>query len=216
MQTNNPSKLLSQTDKGKKFKGRRARFIENMADPSIKTQKEAYIAAGYSDKGADQSASKLLTNTEIRAAIEKRKAEVAQFTGVTPEFLIGAAVRQATTTVDDVLDEHGHFSIDRARETGAVHLIKSLTRSQNKYGETVRFELYSADEARQELAHYIGLKQLAEQNDEKFKRAVMALSAYLEDHPDADREHVFKVFARGSGFTIEELKAQFANEGDQN
>lgn len=202
------SKLLTKRDgagNSRRFSSRTERFIGKMADPSTKSQAEAAREAGYSAKTAAQAASRMLTNVEIRAAVEKRKLEAADVSTIDPAAVIGLTVLRAMTTIDDCLDENGKFDTQKARHTGAIHLVKSLTRTMGKYGESVRFEMYSASEAQRELGEYLGIKNTPRENEDRLRRTVQALQNYLLDYPNADREKALRVFAHGSGFSVEEL-----------
>lgn len=206
------SKLLTKSGKQVRLTKRAEDFIEAMADPSVKSQSEAALRAGYSDKSARQEGSRLMTNADIREAIEQRKAELANIAAVKAETIIGAAVVQGLTSIDDCLDVNGRFDISRARRTGAVHRIKSISRTRNKFGESIRFEMYSAESARRELADYLRLKHLPEENRTKLQKTIQALQDYLLDFPDADQERAMKVFARAAALPIDEIRAEFETE----
>ena len=77
---------------------RRERFVQGVISGA--TASAAYIAAGYSDNGAAQSAQRLLRNSEIRA----RKAELEET--VVVEFVAGQiAERQyRLAMLQDLLD----------------------------------------------------------------------------------------------------------------
>lgn len=199
-----PSKLLT-SRKSDKFTDRQERFIEKMADPSIKSKAEAAREAGYSPNGAKQAAAILLTNIDLCEAIEKRKADLAERADVKAEAILGGAATQAFASIDDALDEEGHFDINKARETGVIHLIKSMSRTPTKFGESVRFEMYSAEAGRQELADYMGLKQKPRENQDRLKRLAVLVKQYMVDYPDAELFPVQQFFARGAGVPVEEI-----------
>ncbi|MEK7856062.1 MAG: terminase small subunit, partial [Acidobacteriota bacterium] len=188
---------------GRKFSDRTERFVENMADPSIKSHSQAAREAGYSAATAAQAASRLLTNVKVREAIEKRKAEAAEYHEIKPETIVGGAIRQMTATIDDCLDDTGHFDIGKARATGAIDLVKTISWTKSKYGENVRLEMYPADSARQEVARYIGLEQKPRENQNQLKKLAHAARQYLIDFPEAELAMVQDFFSRGSGIPVE-------------
>lgn len=73
---------------------RQYRFVQEYCKDFIATS--AYIRAGYSENGAAQSASKLLTNPEIQAAIEDEKRNIAALAGLSRGYL----VRELTSVVN--------------------------------------------------------------------------------------------------------------------
>lgn len=148
----------------KKLTIQQAKFVEAMAHPHTKNQTQAAIEAGCSPKSARITASKWLTKANILDAIRKRKRQAIESTHATIEEVIGAAVFQMRSSIDDVLDIDGSFSLKKARETGRIDLIKRLNESTitDKRGNTkrvVQIEILSPADARREVAEYIGLKE---------------------------------------------------------
>lgn len=189
----------------KKLNRRQIAFVEEMAKPKPKSATQAAKDAGYSPKTAGVIATEILQKPYILEAIEKRKAEVAKFANITPETVLGAAVRQATSSIDDCYNAKGYFDIKKARRTGAIHLIKAIRRTPNKYGESVTIEMYAADEARREIAEYLGMKQMPRENEQKLKRTIQAIRDYMQDFPEADIDRVAEVFSRGRGVPKEQI-----------
>ena len=183
--------------KKRRLTKKQEQFVEAMADPSVKTATEAAERSGTPKRSARTAAYRMLTNNDILAAIEKRKAELAELAQLKPETILGAACAQAFGfTIKDCLNDKGYFDIEKANATGAIHFVKSISRTPGKFGESVRFEMYSAETARQELAEYLGMKQKPRENDEKLKRVAEAITAYLEQEPDADRQQIIDIFAK--------------------
>lgn len=143
---------------------REKRFVEAMADPRVKSQTEAAIRAGYSPSTARIIASQKLTKLNISEAIECRKQKALAHARVTPEEVLGSAVFQMRSSIDDVLDEQGQFNLEKARATGAIDLIKkyrTLTRIEPHTGSKevlTEIELYSPADARKEVASYINIE----------------------------------------------------------
>ncbi len=196
-------------EKKKVLTTRQERFIKEMASPNIKSATEAAIKAGYSAENARIIASENLTKLNITAEIEKRKKQLAALAGVDKAQIIGAAARSAFASIDDALDESGHFDIDKARRTGAIHLVKKLTRVHTRYGENVSVEFYSASEARQELADYFGVKQQPRENEQKLANTVRAVVDWLTDYPQQRErlDDVIRDFSRGRVVDEGELRA---------
>jgi len=148
----------------KKLTLQQARFVEAMAHPQTKSQTQAAIKAGCPPKTARITASKWLTKSNISEAIRERRREVVEHARVTPEEVIGFAAFQMHSSIDDVLDDNGSFSLEKARATGAIDIAKRLkvATTTNKKGDTTRvveIELLSSADAREELANYMVLNK---------------------------------------------------------
>lgn len=64
---------------------RQYRFVQEYCKDLIATK--AYIRAGYSEQGAEQGASRLLSHVEVQAAIERHKSDLAGAARVTAAFV---------------------------------------------------------------------------------------------------------------------------------
>jgi hypothetical protein len=154
---------------------------------------------------------RILENPRISAAIQRRRQRALDHHHVTPEEVLGFAVFQMRGSVDDLLSEEGSFSIEKARETGAVDLIKKHKETIKIFtGEdgiettkTVEVELLTNQDGRKEVASYIGLtkepiklddfsdldlaremlRRLVEKHKWKKEEAIKAIT---EDFPDID------------------------------
>lgn len=139
------------------------KFVEAMAMPDVKSQTEAAVKAGCPPRNARITACRWLTKANIRQAIEERKKRAIGNAGVTPEEILGSTVFNMRSSMADVLDESGSFDIEKARATGAIDVVKkyhSKTTVDAKTGNKViitEIEIYSAADARKEVAKYIGL-----------------------------------------------------------
>lgn len=130
-------------------------------------QTEAYQKAypHVDDATARANASRLLTNANISAEIERRKQRAIAHSQVTAEEVLGSAVFNMRASMNDLMDEEGYFDLKKARETGAVDLIKEMEVIESVDLETmkktvrhkVKFESPAA--ARKEVANYIGLEK---------------------------------------------------------
>lgn len=95
----------------------------------------------------------------LQTLIQERKRLAAQFHNVTPEDVIGATVMRAFASIDDAFDDDGNFDIQKARESGAIHLIKKLEKT--RFGFKVEF--YDAAAAQDKLGNYLGLERAPQQ-----------------------------------------------------
>lgn len=145
---------------------RQQKFIEFMARPDIESQTQAYMKAyNCNYDTARVNASKLLTNANIRTAIEERRKRALEAAGVTAEEVIGSAAFQMRSSIADVLNETGSFDIEKARRTGAIDLIKKIKVKEtidSKTGDkevTHEIEMLTNQDARKELANYIRLEK---------------------------------------------------------
>lgn len=80
---------------------RRERFIEEYLIDLNATQ--AYIRAGYSARGANASAAKLLANPSIRARVDEQLAARSRRTGVTQDRVVRELARIAFLQAPDVI-----------------------------------------------------------------------------------------------------------------
>jgi phage terminase small subunit len=157
-----------------------ARFVENMANPATKSPGQAAKDAGYSENSASTIANETLNKPYIIAAIDKRKAEAALHADITPEHVLGATALRAFATIDDAFDEYGYFDIAKARETGAIHLIKKIQRNQTQHGENVSVEFYSNESAQDRLGQYLGLEKQPGINPADLKSVAKIVADFRE------------------------------------
>lgn len=183
---------------------REKKFVEAMADSRVKTQTEAAVKAGYSPLTARIIASQKLTKLNILEAIERRKQKVIEHADVTPEEVLGSAVFQMRSSIDDVLDERGEFNLEKARATGAIDLVKKYkirTRIESETGNKeilTEIELYSPADARKEVANYISL-------DCKTQKPVPLTDTELA-------RNLFNYLMNKDNWSIEQVKAGVAME----
>lgn len=136
-------------------------------------QRNAAIRAGYSERSADSTASDLLRNPKIRAAVDLGF----QLAAMPAPEVIARLSDMARASADDLLtiyesplhDITGHpvlgkdgkpivrywpsLDLEKARERGMLHLVKKV--SYTAHGPSV--ELYDAQAALNTLAKYHGL-----------------------------------------------------------
>ncbi|HLM62482.1 MAG TPA: terminase small subunit [Pyrinomonadaceae bacterium] len=183
---------------------REKKFVEAMADSRVKTQTEAAIIAGYSLATARIIASQKLTKLNISEAIEQRKQKVIKHADITPEEVLGSAVFQMRSSIDDVINERGEFDLEKARATGAIDLVKkyrTLVRIEPNTGNKeilTEIELYSPADARKEVANYIIL-------DGKTQKPVPLTDTELAGN-------LFNYLMNKGDWSVEQVKAAVALE----
>lgn len=162
-------------------------FIEEMANPSTKSATEAAIKAGSPAKSARVTASRWLTNANISAEIQERVNQSLAHAQVTREEVLGNAAKQMRSSMDDLIDEQGFFDLTKARETGAIDLVKKMEIIESLDVETntktvrhkVEFESPSA--ARKELGNYLGMEKAPSDSTVERHAAYLAFGAFLSD-----------------------------------
>ena len=70
---------------------------------------QAAIRAGYSESGAKQEGSRLLTNVDIKAYINEQAALTAKKTGYDAEWLLDHLGQIATAKISDILDDEDNY-----------------------------------------------------------------------------------------------------------
>jgi hypothetical protein len=68
--------------------------------------------------------------------------------------------------------------------------------------------MYSASDARKELAEYKGIKQLPRENDDKLRAAVKGILTFLEKYPDYDMDKVVATFSEARHLDFDFLRAK--------
>ncbi len=176
----------------KKLKPQHQIIVEEVAKG--KTQREAYLKAypQASVKTADVNASKLLSSAKFSEALQNRINRALSHHQVTPEEVIGSAVFNMRASMDDLIDEEGFFDLTKARETGAIDLIKEIEFVQTVDLETnekivkhkVKFESPAA--ARKEVANYIEVEKAPKPPDNNADIARRLLEKALENGAPRD------------------------------
>ena len=118
------------------------------------TRKMAVLRAGYSNKGADQTACRLLKNPHIIAFIEKRKQKIMDIADVNQERVVRELANIAFSNVTDFINvgERGTVSLTDwgllSKEQTAC--IESVCQTKEGY----RLKLYSKPAALEQLGKY--------------------------------------------------------------
>lgn len=132
-------------------------FVEfYLANPNAT---EAAIKAGYSKKTARSLGQRLLTNVDIAARISKRVEDAV----MSADEVLQRLTEHAKASLADLLDDSGHFDLERAKSEGKDHLLKKLkvkefiTTSQkgNEYKTvTHEYEIHDPQAALVHLGRY--------------------------------------------------------------
>lgn len=123
----------------KKLTHMQERFVEEFAkDPTNGTQ--AAIRAGYSKNGAARAAVKLKDKPHVMAAIRERQKEMADNTGITPEFVVQKIARTVERCEDD--DNFNATAVLRGLELLGRHLGMWVDRQEisGPDGEAIKME----------------------------------------------------------------------------
>lgn len=94
---------------------RQRRFADNVLRGM--TQEEAYIAAGYKSKGAAarKNASRLMTNEDVQAYLNDRRAELAEVALVEAKDVVREQMQRAFFTFESLVSEQLHGPEDIAK-----------------------------------------------------------------------------------------------------
>lgn len=121
---------------------------------------EAAAQSGYegSREVLGVTAHRLLKNAKIRAAIQARLAEYR----LSADEVLARLSLIAQGDVDDLMDEHGHIDIHKARRLGKTYLIKKYKVTRRTFGsdgevETTEVELHDPQSALVNLGKYYKL-----------------------------------------------------------
>lgn len=184
------------------------KFIESVV--SGKKQTDAYTDAypNSSRSAARNNASRLMADDSIYREIEERKKQAARSAKVTIAQVMGATAAIAFADIRDVHDSLGYFDYQKACSTGAIALVKKISRTQNQFGENIAVEFYDKKGALDRLGDYLGMKQSDRPNDETLEKVVASFQIWLEDNPQASAEQKavwVQRFARGGGVEAKTL-----------
>lgn len=147
------------------------KFIENYIESGNATQ--SYIEAGYSSNGARVSSYKLLTNTNIQKAIEKRRLNIANKNDVTAAKIINELAKIAFLKSSDVFSyAESTIEIDGVEIGKSVAYLKphnelsdealSSIASIKETNTGLEIKLYDKQKALDTLSRYVGLSNEAE------------------------------------------------------
>jgi len=136
--------------KTEELKGRRQLFLDYYFGEAMCNGTKAAILAGYSPHTAAFYASQILKKLKETEAFKVRLASI----GLTQEEVRDRLAAHATGDLDDFLDEHGNFDLEKARRFKKTKLIKKL---KIKPDGEIEFELYDAQSALNTFAKMHGM-----------------------------------------------------------
>jgi phage terminase small subunit len=114
---------------------------------------EAATRAGYSAETARSQASRLLTNVDIKAAIQEHIDQI-----MPAGEVLQRLADQARGTMDDFTNaETETLNLGKAKRAGKMHLIKKFSRTETDKSTHVSIELHDAQSALEKLGTYHGL-----------------------------------------------------------
>jgi phage terminase small subunit len=170
---------------------------------------DAVQNAGWeqSPRAAAVTASRLMSDPDIRARVERRLEEARARAAMETDVIIGSLAEIVTASVADVLEPDGSFDIGKCVARGTDHLIKKLeTRERFTItGERIvthKIEMYDRLNALSQLRDTYGMKEEMRPNSLDARRA-REVEASLERI--MARDHVDKPTA--AKMLLESLKA---------
>lgn len=141
---------------------------------------KAAIAAGYSQKTARSQGARLLTNVDIREAVDKVLRENAMSAGE----VLARLTDQARIDLSDYMDAFGEVDIVRLREDGKAQWIKGVKHTRNG----INIEFHDRYAALVELGRYHTLftdKTDLTSGGEKLAAPVIFLPQITDDDTDS-------------------------------
>lgn len=116
---------------------------------------EAYVEAGGSPNGARQSGSRLLSDADVQAEIERRLNERI----MSADEIMVRQTEIGRADIADFINDDGSANLGGALRSGKGRLLKAVefTEATAKVGQKVRIELHSAPEAQRFIARLRGM-----------------------------------------------------------
>ena len=91
------TKTKKKPQKKKKITPRQRKFAEFYIESGNTTQ--SYIKAGYSENGANKTASRLLVNEGVRQYIEQRRKEIGENSDITAQMVINELAKPIVSPI---------------------------------------------------------------------------------------------------------------------
>lgn len=139
------------------------RFCEEYVIDLNATQ--AAIRAGYSEKTADQQASRLLTNVKVQILVQKFKSEISKRNEVTVDKVVKGIAEIATFDIAELYDENGALKnihdIRKSMRTAisGIKVFEEFTgfgKDRESIGFTKDIRIINKLDAYKELMKYFG------------------------------------------------------------
>lgn len=148
-------------------------FARNIALGMNQTQ--AYIAAGYSENGARQSAAVLVRKPHVQRLLW----ELGQKADIEPVSVLRTLREQMLADIGDLFDEDGTFDFAAAIASGRSRLIKKI-KFDDDTGRIKEIEMYDAQGAAKALLSVCGLEQAPRVNDADKKLLEVQINKVME------------------------------------
>lgn len=170
------------------------RYVQELMIDGV--QYKAAIRAGYSPKAAREVSSRLMTNPKVKAAIEEKRKEVINETGITPERIIIELGKIAFADIMNYTfeDENGDTYVDfqkMAKDPARSAITELIVESTTGKVKTKRIRLKLADKinALEKLAKHFGmLKDKVEVTGKLTLEQLVERSFIKDDKTTADSD----------------------------
>jgi phage terminase small subunit len=151
--------------------------------------KQAAIRAGYSDKTANEQASRLLTNVNVQLYLGKIKQSISDKNEGLAQQVIDELKKLGFSNIQDYIDKENEIkdlSTITRDNAAAVESIKKTVTEFSGGGESsgkktsIQFKLYDKIAALEKLGRHLGIFEL----DNQQKAAVINVNITDDDEPD--------------------------------
>ena len=164
------------------MKGKRRKFCHYYVGKADFNAAKAYRLAGYSKKGARQSAAKLLTNTDIEAYIDELQADSAKAAGVSKLDLILKLKHIALGCTADFMEDWENLKSFKSLPKKVKDNIKKISIKKTKIPDMMAVIENITVEAKDDLrAIEILAKMLGYNEAEKKQIDVNDVSGFMPD-----------------------------------
>lgn len=130
------------------------RFVEEYLIDLNGTQ--AAIRAGYSPKTANEQASRMLANVNIRARIEKAMAERSRRTGINQDRVLMELAKIGFVNISDVVDPETAKVLPDAKEEDLA-CIQSIKVKPTEWGTEREVKMYDKKAALVDIGRHLGM-----------------------------------------------------------
>ncbi len=206
------------TDKPKIKPAKRAptepqqKFIENVVAGKNHTDAYADAFPKSARNSAGSNAARLMRDDTISKEITRRKNKAARNANITTAQVLGATAMIAFADIRDAHDPDGYFDYKKAVKTGAVALIRKMTRTNTRYGENVSVEFYSKKDALDRLGDYLGMRQKGAADGDELVKLRQIIEQSAEKSGIAYSEELKYFVENFSGLYKPELINKLASE----
>lgn len=136
------------------MKKKQERFVEEYLIDLNGTQ--AAIRAGYSPKTANEQASRMLANVNIRARIEKAMAERSRRTGINQDRVLMELAKIGFVNISDVVDPETAKVLPDAKDEDLA-CIQSIKVKPTEWGTEREVKMYDKKAALVDIGRHLGM-----------------------------------------------------------